>query len=66
MHQTLSTVNTDLAALVLKWHVCDDKYPTELNFRADNISLQITRQQRRNWGRGIPNDKTSGEAYACG
>jgi len=39
MHQTLSTVNTDLAALVPKWHVCNDKYPTELNFHADNISL---------------------------
>jgi len=43
IHQTLSTVNTDLAALVPKWHVCDDKYPTELNFHADKISLQITR-----------------------
>jgi hypothetical protein len=66
MHHTLSTVNTDLAALVPKWHVRDDKYPTELNFHADKISLQITRQQRRNWGREIPNDKTSGEAYARG
>jgi len=42
IHQTLLTVNTDLAALVPKWHVCDDKYPTELNFHADNISLRIT------------------------
>jgi hypothetical protein len=34
IHQTLSTVNTDLAALIPKWHVSDDKYPTELNCHA--------------------------------
>jgi hypothetical protein len=66
IHQTLSTVNTDLAALVPKWQACDDKYPTELNFHTDNVSLQITRQQRRIWRREIPNGKTSGEADARG
>jgi hypothetical protein len=60
MNHTLSTVNTDPAALVPKWHVCDGKYPTQLNFHADKISLQITQQRRSKWGREIPNHKTSG------